>query len=533
MTTEINIPTQPRSFAVDLPASNLRQLDFTALDYETARRSILEYVATYYPNDFNDFVASNGFVILMDIISALTDKLALRNDFLANEAFLPTAVTSEAVENHLQLIGQRLRRQTPATTQIEVSVDRPIFTDVVVPAGAILSTTSPDGSELFFEVYKGPGDFTSEIVIPAGKRGVVAWGVQGRFAPTFVETAIGGPNQRYDLIDDSILPDPIYVNVTFGGNTSAWRVIQEPIQKFGPQDEVVEVQFFTTLEGQPIARFLFGDNLNGKAPISGSRIEITYRSGGGAVGQIAAGAIDLARTIRLDSQSVSVNYRNISASQGGTDAETIEEAKRRAPKTYSLHTVVVTASDYVTFTNSFTHPHYGSIGKSAVILETSPNQNIVDLYVLSRGSDGLPVASTPQLKEALRSSLSSVNVVTDEVRIKDGVIKAIDLEALIVLDRNSDARIIRNKVDQAFTTFFSLDNFDLGEPLYISNLIDTVEQIDGVRYIDLRSPNRNVLASGKLAGSDPNFVGVNEIITLGTSKVDFYYDNIAPGNAAL
>jgi len=533
MTTEINIPTEPRSFAVELPSSNLRQLDFSALDYDTARQSLIEYVRTYYPDDFNDFVASNGFVILMDIIAALTDKLSLRTDLMANEAFLPTAVTEEAVENHLQLIGQRIRRQTPATVEMEVTVDRPVFTDVLIPPGSLVSTIGPDGSELFYEVYKGPGDWTSNIVIPAGKRGVVAWGVQGQFVAEFNEVAFGGPNQRYDLFDDSILPDPIYVEVTYGGVTRNWRVIQEPIQIYGPQDEVVEIQFFTTIEGQPVARFIFGDDFNGKAPISGSEIVIRYRTGGGTVGRIAAGAIDQPRTIRLDGRSFSVNFRNISPSVGGTNRESVADAKRRAPSTYALHSVVVTANDYAHFANSFSHPVYGEIGKSAVILETSPNKNIVDLYVLAAGNDGLPISATVQLKEALVSSLSSLNVVTDEIRIKDGIIHAIDLEMIVVLDRNVDGRIVQNKVNDALTGFFALDNFDLGEPLYISNLIETIEQIGGVRYIDLKSPNKNIIASGRLADDDPNFIGVNEIITLGTSKVDFFYDNIAPGNAVL
>jgi len=533
MTTEIKLPTEPRSFAIDLPPANLRALDFSALDYNNARQSIIEYLRTYYPQDFNDFVASNGLIILIDIISAMTDKLSLRNDLLANEAFLSTAVTEEAVENHLQLIGERIRRQTASTVEVEVTVDQPAFTDVRIPSGAQVSTIGPDGNEVYYEIYKGPGDWTNEIIIPAGKRGVVAWGIQGRFAAAYTDIALGGPNQSYDLPDDDILPDPIFVDITYGGVVRRWKTVLEPIQKFGAQDEVVEVQFFTTIEGQPIARFIFGDDLNGKAPIAGSQISILYRTGGGTAGRIAAGAIDQSRSVRFDNRSVTVNYRNIAPSVGGANHESIAEAKRRAPKIYSLHTVVVTANDYVTFANNFQHPYYGTIGKSAVILETSPNQNIVDLYVLAVGNDGLPVAASVQLKEALQSALSSVNVVTDEVRIKDGLIKAIDLNAIIVLDRNSDARVVRNKVNQAFTEFFSLENFDLGEPLYISNLIEVIESIDGVRYIDLQSPNKNILASSQLATGDPNYVGVNEIITLGSSKIDFYYDNIAPGNATL
>lgn len=531
MVTEIKLPTEPKSFAVDLPLGRLRQLDFTALDYNTARQSIIEYIKTYYPNDFNDFVASNGMMILIDIISAVTDKLSLRSDLLAGEAFLPTAVTEEAVENHLQLIGERILRQTAATVEIEVSVDSPVFVDTIVPAGMIVSSVGADGNEVFFEVYKGPGDWTNDIVIPAGKRGVIAWGIQGKFASEYSNISIGGSNQSYSIPDDNILSDPMFVDVTYGGIKKRWRTIFEPIQKYSSKDEVVEVQFFTTtLEGQPIVKLVFGDDINGKAPITGSIITVNYRIGGGVKGRIAAGVIDQSKNIRSNSQVVSINFRNISPSSGGTDKETIEEAKKRAPKTFALHNSISSATDYITFTNNFVHPYYGKIGKSAIILETSPNQNIVDVYVLAEGNDGLPTTATTHLKEALKSAITSINVVTDEVRIKDGIIKPIDLNLIVVLDRNADARIVKNKVLQEITVFFSIGNFDLGEPLYISNLIEVIEAIDGVRYIDLRFPTNNILALNSLANGDQNFVGVNEIITLGNSQVDFYYDNISQSN---
>jgi len=499
-TTEINInlPTQPRSFAVNLPNSRLRRLDFSALDYETSRQIIIEYIKTYYPNDFNDFVASNGLMILIDILAGLTDKLSLRSDLLANESFLQTAVTQEAVENHLQLIGQRI--------------------------------LGPDGSNIIYEVYKGPGDWKSDIIIPAGKRGVVAWGVQGEFAPEFTDFSTGEINQIIRLIDDDVLLDPITVEVVFGGVTTNWDVVYEPIQRYGPRDQVVEVQFYDDTAGNPSSVFLFGDNFNGKVPESGSEIIIRYRVGGGSIGRIAAGAINQSLPIRNNGRQISINFRNISSSTGGVDIETIEEAKRRAPKTFSLHGFVGTASDYINFASGFSHPYYGKIGKAAIVLETSPNDNIVDVYVLAEGQDNLPTSASVQLKEALQTALSNLNVVTDQVRIKDGIIKPINLRLTIVLDRNADARIVQININNAVDEFFSFANFDMGQPLYLSKLIEAVEAVDGVRYVDLISPNQNILASGELAQNNPFLVGVNEIITLGTSQIDFYYDNIDQSN---
>ena len=84
--TLFKMPNTPDEFGVVLPESNLRKLDFSGLDYTTCRRAIIEYIKTYYPNDFNDFVASNGVMMIMEIVSSVVGKLSLRGDILANES---------------------------------------------------------------------------------------------------------------------------------------------------------------------------------------------------------------------------------------------------------------------------------------------------------------------------------------------------------------------------------------------------------------------------------------------------------------
>ena len=85
--TLFDLPNAPDEFGITLEPANLRRLDFSGLDYTTARRSIIEYIKTYYPDDFNDFVASNGIMMIMEVLAATTGKLSLRADLLANEAF--------------------------------------------------------------------------------------------------------------------------------------------------------------------------------------------------------------------------------------------------------------------------------------------------------------------------------------------------------------------------------------------------------------------------------------------------------------
>src|SRR4051812_3620633 len=109
-TTLFEMPIAPEGFGVVLQPANLRRIDFSGLDFETARRAIIEYVRTYYPGEFNDFVASNGVIMLAEIVAAAVGKLSLRSDILANEGFINTCQTEEALSNHLALINQRIKR---------------------------------------------------------------------------------------------------------------------------------------------------------------------------------------------------------------------------------------------------------------------------------------------------------------------------------------------------------------------------------------------------------------------------------------
>jgi hypothetical protein len=522
--TLFDLPIDPDQFGVVLPDSNLRNVDFSALDYDTSRRVIIEYIRTYYPDDFNDFVASNGIMMLIDIIASTTSKLSIRSDMLANEATLPTAKSERAVINHLALINQRIKRQTPATVDVECTVVSPNFTDINIPAGTRFSTLGLDGSTLYYEIFRAPGDFTSDIIIPANKRGVIAYGVEGTFAGPVTFVSSGNQNQVYTISDTNILEDPMFITVTTDNQTQQWQAIYEPIERYDSTANVVEVN---TVNNEAFLRF--GDGITGSIPKSGSVIQVRYRVGGGQRGRIATGVIDELKSIVPQAPAntaTNIRFRNISPSVGGVNAETIEQAKARAPKDYALQRSIVTATDYAQAAQGFSHPYYGSISKALATLRSSVNANLVELYVLARGIDDQPALPSVGLKQGLKTFLSSLNVLTDQIDVLDGSIKSVDVELIVVMSRNADATVVKASVEAALTEFFDVDNWQLGQALYVSNLIEYIKSIDGIAYVDLVKPLNNILATGKLADPLSDGVGINEIIGLGSRKVSYYYDKI-------
>jgi hypothetical protein len=547
--TIFNLPTEPQEFGVVLAPAELRRINFSALDFVTMRRALIEYIKTYFSDSFNDFVASNGVIMFTELVSAVGNILSQRSDILADESFLPTAQTKEAVINHLRLINQEIKRATPAVVDVEVTIDNPALTNVNMQSGMRFSLTGSDGLPLTYEIYRAPGDFNSKITIPTGKRGVIAFGIEGRFADQIVVESAGGHSQIVDILDKNVLDDPITVEVTTGNDTVAFHRIKN-LEKFGANDEVFEVRF-----SEDRTRIVFGDNIAGKSPVAGQIITVRYRVGGGIRGRIGANFINETRPVTPDapvSAPVEVFFRNPAPSSGGTDEESLDSAKARAPKEAATLGSATTGEDYAQLSKTFTHPVFGSVLRAVAILRTGVenseslavlvrsaatieeavaildanfiNRNIVELYVLAEGPDHIPVVPSAGLKQGLTQFFSEIAVLTDEIRVLDGKIKPIDLRTNVIISRTADAGTVREAVNKVINDFFDVSNFDMGIGLYLSNLYEAIQAVSGVKFVTIFQPTDDVIPTKKLAEAGSNGIGFNELITLGEKKIQFYFE---------
>jgi predicted phage baseplate assembly protein len=265
----------------------------------------------------------------------------------------------------------------------------------------------------------------------------------------------------------------------------------------------------------------FGDNITGIAPTSGQVIQVTYRSGGGSAGRIATGQIDLSVQVTPQPPAnapAQVRLRNTGSSSGGADAETIAQAKLRAPAQYAMRTGIVTAADYANAAANFNHPVYGSVAKAIAAVHTGLNANQISIYALALGSDGRPTAPSAGLKAGLKTYYDQLNVLTDSVVIEDGLIYQVNLQMAVVISRTVDANLVKAGVEAVVENFFDVSNWSMGQPLYTSNLIEVVQEVDGVQYVNLVAPSQNILAGVS------NGVAFNQLIVLGQSQIQYFYE---------
>jgi len=84
--------------------------DFTSYNYETLRKSFIDYLKIYYPETFNDYIESSEFIALLDVMAFMGQGLAFRNDLNARENFIDTAERRDSVVKLANLVSYTPQR---------------------------------------------------------------------------------------------------------------------------------------------------------------------------------------------------------------------------------------------------------------------------------------------------------------------------------------------------------------------------------------------------------------------------------------
>jgi len=97
-----------------------READFQSYDFETLRKSFVDYLRLYYPETFNDYIESSEFIALLDVMAFMGQALAFRNDLNARENFLDTAERRDSVVRLADLVSYTPKRNQAAQGFLKV-----------------------------------------------------------------------------------------------------------------------------------------------------------------------------------------------------------------------------------------------------------------------------------------------------------------------------------------------------------------------------------------------------------------------------
>ncbi len=162
----------------------------------------------------------------------------------------------------------------------------------------------------------------------------------------FVGVSSGKPDQEFRTKRAPVLPraEGETLEVIIDGEAEQWLEVPDFVDSRSTDPHFVWDSSTGLIRFGPLIRSPDGSmRQHGAVPREGARLRLTtYRTGGGAAGNVGPGTIS---SLHMSIPYVS-GVQNLTAASGGVDPETVENAKRRGPQSLRAGGRAVTVSDF-------------------------------------------------------------------------------------------------------------------------------------------------------------------------------------------
>lgn len=305
--------------------------------------------------------------------------------------------------------------------------------------------TDSDLVELLMEIVPAPYRYTAET----------------NLSSRLTTLTFGGGEAS--SLDNDVIPDPSEFAVPLFGKTNFERFSIDP-------NNLLQTR---TLGVSP----------------KGTTISVNYKYGGGLNHNVGAETIRTISSLimtfpRNPSAALAAQIRattdvtNLQPASGGENAPTINELKSKVPSARNAQQRIVTREDLLA--RVYTMPsNFGRVFRAGVRSNPS-NPQAAQLFILSRNSVGDLIPSPDTLKENLITFLNQFRMISDAIDILDSPIVNIGVEFEIVTDPQVNKNVIVQNVISRLRQFFRIDNFQIDQPIRISDVQNIIFNNSGV-----------------------------------------------------
>ena len=218
----------------------------------------------------------------------------------------------------------------------------------------------------------------------------------------------------------------------------------------------------------------FGDGVNGAPPPPGGRIEIGYRVGNGAAGNVGAEAI--AHLVRCDGADEAIlAVRNPLPARGGTEPEPLDEVRRLAPLTpRRVRLRAITADDYAELASAVP-----GVQRAAADLRWTGSGTEVHIAVDATGTG----AAGDRLLARVEHTLDGVRRIGHDLVVQPAIAVPIDLELSVCAAAGYQRGHVHDAVRRAVLALFDPDAVTFGGPVRISRVVAAAAAVPGVTSV--------------------------------------------------
>ena len=215
-----------------------------------------------------------------------------------------------------------------------------------------------------------------------------------------------------------------------------WEVTDNLLES-GPFDQ----KYLTSVDDFGYTTVTFGDGVSGMMPSDESIIEAQYRVGTGSVGNVGRNTLTNFE-LPANSQSI-ISYIESSTNplpaSGGTDIESIDDAKIAGPKSLIFQQRAVVLEDYEHLVMS---KFQDSVSRAKARFVFNGSLNTICVSIARKG--GIKV--DPSLLNLVRGYLETIKMIGYDVRVEPAKYIPIQIGMTVFLAKGFDSESIRERI---------------------------------------------------------------------------------------
>ena len=249
-------------------------------------------------------------------------------------------------------------------------------------------------------------------------------------------------------------------------NDMLWHEATD-LAALGPRD----YSFFIRTGNDSKTTVVFGNGAQGaRVPTGTENIKAVYRTGLGSSGNVAAGSIKMVTTKPLGVKDVINPIR----ASGGADPESGDSTRRNAPLSVMSLDRLVSVQDYADFARTF-----AGVGKA------NATQIGTTVQVTIAGADNISIDETSDLFVHLLTAFEKLGDPQQLIQLAVFKPLLIVIQASVAVLPDYEFTVVASKIKSELLSRFSFNNRDLGQQVLESEIVSTMQNIEGVTYVDL------------------------------------------------
>ncbi len=439
-------------------------IDLVGLDFSTIKSNLKNFLKTNTQFKDVDFEGSN-INVLLDLLAYNTYLNGYYTNMVASEMFLDSAQLRDSIISHAKELNYLPRSFISSKAKITVDI---------TPSAAVSSVAIPKFTSFTTRLGSSTYTFSTDetVVLTASNNGVFSLTTDvyegSVVSDTFVVDA-SNTNQRFVLSNQTVDTSQIEV-IVYEDSGSSQLTYTQAYGLLGVKNTTQA--FFVQAAENSQYEILFGDDVFGRRPKSGSYVVAKYRA---TSGELPNGASKFAVDGPIDGHA-NVSVSIVTAAAGGSVAETVESIKFNAPRSFQTQDRAVTASDYETLLKT----RFADIQTISVFggEEADPPQfGKVFISVDVADADGAPETR----KEAYLDYIQAKTPLTINVNFVDPEFMYARVYSTVLYNVNNTTKTYADikSLVQAGISGYNLNSLsDFKSTLFISELSDAINKAD-------------------------------------------------------